>query len=169
MKVTLKNVKTFTGRQGVGLNATVFVNGEKCFFYTDEANGGCSYHEPIFQKDLYEKLLAHIKDLPMRKYSGIKGHENEEYKPDIDSIINDALADHKFEIFKKKALKKTDVSLVFVSRKHQLLEIKFGSGVPISFIAERAPYKLKGAIEKAKIQHPEFILINKNIPAELLN
>ena len=39
-EITLKNVQTMQGRDGIALNCDVWVNGVKAFNYLDEGNGG---------------------------------------------------------------------------------------------------------------------------------
>ena len=51
--VELKNVKTFIGREGHGLNADVYINGVKCYFAYDDASGG---------------------GMDIAKYAPVKGH-----------------------------------------------------------------------------------------------
>ncbi len=38
--VQIKNLKTFNGHDGIGVNANVFINGKKCFSVFDSAHGG---------------------------------------------------------------------------------------------------------------------------------
>lgn len=63
MEVTLKNPKTFKGREGIGLNATVFVNGEKCFYYIDQADvafsisGTWQYFDEDFNSFVFDNKI----------------------------------------------------------------------------------------------------------------
>ena len=36
----IKNVKTWNGHDGIGLNCVVYLNGKRAFEYLDNANGG---------------------------------------------------------------------------------------------------------------------------------
>ena len=59
--VQLKNVKTFRGMEGIGINADLYINGVKCLFVIDDANGGgMTYEENIRHKDP-ELVKANIK------------------------------------------------------------------------------------------------------------
>ena len=41
LRVTFKNIKTFEGHEGYGLNAKMYINGYYCMFVLDDGNGGC--------------------------------------------------------------------------------------------------------------------------------
>ena len=57
MKITLKGIKTFTGMEGEGFSATLYVDGKKAGDVFDDARGGeMTYRVP---DSVFERLLAH--------------------------------------------------------------------------------------------------------------
>lgn len=107
--VELKNVKTFRGHEGIGLNANVYINGVKCLFVIDEANGGeMIYEENIQHKD--PKLVSaniqlmddYIAMLPEQKFT--YGDKTFSIKVNRDIFINDILVEMK----KKKNQRKME-------------------------------------------------------------
>ena len=163
MEVTLKNPKTFKGREGIGLNATVFVNGEKCFYYIDQADGGISYHVPIYNKELYEKLKEYAASLPKEK-----SEDDFELQPDIDTLVNKAHAAYEIEKSDKRMMKKTESHIVLSSGKGEYAYAKWGN-LGLQKVIESWPEKVKEKIAYMKSKYPGWKLLNTNIPAELLN
>lgn len=71
MNYTVKNVKTFRGREGQGFNATLYVDGRKIAEVDDSANGGCyrwwwvdTEKNPERARADEAALNAHIATLP---------------------------------------------------------------------------------------------------------
>lgn len=111
IKLELKNIKTFRGREGYGLNADLVVNGQKVCFVNDAANGGEFHYEIYGSTDEDRKtnratlqlVKGYAESLPMRPYgSGMEG----EYQPDLDSLVNDLFETKEGEKEKKKMEKK---------------------------------------------------------------
>lgn len=100
MKIELKNVKTFRGMEGYGLNATVYVNGIKCCFVIDEGNGGCFRYE-VFDKKLFAELEEHAKQF-------------ENFEP-LDALIDKEFNKIEKEKFAKK-MQKYMLSSVLVGK-----------------------------------------------------
>lgn len=161
MEVTLKKVKTFDGREGIGLNAEVYVNGEKCFYYIDQADGGISYKVPIYNKELYKKLEEYAASLPKEKL------EDFEIQPDIDTLVNKAFEAYELEKSDKKMMKKTESHIVLSSGKGEYAYAKWGN-LGLQKVIEAWPEKLKEKIVSMKNKYPGWKLLNTNIPAELL-
>lgn len=64
--VELKNIKTWQGREGIGSQGTVYLNGRKIGMWTDEANGGC--HNYSFKLELIEPALeAYFKNVLIKQ------------------------------------------------------------------------------------------------------
>lgn len=62
--VKLKNIKTFRGHDGQGLNADIFINGLKCMHVFDAAYGGCfDYTNYTHNNPKEEQVKANIKYL----------------------------------------------------------------------------------------------------------
>ncbi len=162
MEVTLKNVKTFRGHEGIGLNATVFVNGEKCFYYIDQADGGISYKVPIYNKELYKKLEEYAASLPKETVDDF------ELQPDIDTLVNKALESYELEKVNKRLMKKTINHIVFKSDDGKAAYTSWGN-IGIQTMVASYPEKVKEQIIKMTAKYPGWKLLNTNIPAELLN
>ena len=61
-KCDLKNIRTFVGREGYGLNADLYINGVKCIFCRDDASGGMmDFDELYFNNPKSEIIKANIK------------------------------------------------------------------------------------------------------------
>lgn len=161
MEITLKKVKTFDGHEGIGLNATVFVNGEKCFGYIDDASGGEPHHYP-FNKELYQQLKDYAASLPKEKVDDF------EIQPDIDTLVNKAFEAYELEKSDKRMMKKTDTKVIFSSGDGEYAHTSWGI-VDIEYMVENCPGKLKGTIKTMMAKYPGWKILNTNIPAELLN
>jgi hypothetical protein len=112
--VQLKNIKTFRGMEGYGLNADLYINGIKCIFVIDEGNGGeFLYEENILNKnpkevaDNIQILDDYIASLPPEKY-----HEME-IKVNRDIFINNLLVEMEEAKAKKKLQKLFNTAIVF--------------------------------------------------------
>ena len=126
-KVELKNVKTFRGMEGYGLNADIWINGVKCMFVMDEANGGEFDYEELVHgvknagevKALIQELRDYIDNLPKEPMIiGGKPYTNEKgevmlYKQDMDSYINNILLKQDKEKAQKKMRKQFNTAIVF--------------------------------------------------------
>ena len=85
MEAELKNVRPLRGREGLGFNATLYINGLKCLFIIDSGNGGgYNYQiaEGVMDKGIVElyvrQLKAYIRTLPPEtKTYGNRIHTNE--------------------------------------------------------------------------------------------
>ena len=116
-KLELKNIKTFRGGEGYGLNADLVVNGKKICFVRDAGNGGC------FDFDIYGKtdkdikgnravlsmVTAYAESLPKRPFGGgIAG----EFQPDLDTLIDDLFAEKENAKADKKLTKKMETHII---------------------------------------------------------
>jgi hypothetical protein len=124
-QVTFKNVKTFRGMEGYGLNADIYINGVKSIFVMDEANGG-EYNYEYYNKEQAQLLLDYIASLP--EYPMIiggkpyidKNGKPAMMKPSLDQYICDKMV----ELEDKKAEQK------FEKQKAKLQETAILFGVP---------------------------------------
>lgn len=107
-KLELKNIKTFRGHEGVGLNADIYVNGKKVAFVMDEANGGGYHYEVNHGKSDKERrensavlqmVENYARTLPKRPLD-MGGGRVADYQPDLDTLIDD--------LFNAKEKEKTD-------------------------------------------------------------
>ena len=98
MKIELKNVKTFEGHDGVGLNADIFVDGIKTAHYHDGAYGGGG-ELSTFNREKMKQLEKWISEQPQKDYGTFKA------KYDIDDLVNDLFAEKEKEKENKKLAK----------------------------------------------------------------
>ncbi len=164
MEVTLKKVKTFQGREGYGLNADVYVNGVKCFFFMDDAGGGMPKHMPIYDKSLYQQLKDYAEKLPIKSYEESKELE---FQPDIDTLVDEAYEKYLFNKANMKLLKYTIDHVVAVSGDGKYAKAPVGN-IGINYLVKNAPHLVTDKIKKLKELYPTWKILNENIPAELL-
>jgi hypothetical protein len=105
----LKNVKTFRGHDGIGLDADLWINGIKCMHIFDDARGGeFEYEHCIYKNPKAEKVKANIRLLEDWINAQPKVHSDElnfDYTYDLDIFVNELLEEmehKKFEAKKKK-------------------------------------------------------------------
>ncbi len=107
-KVVLKNIKTFRGMEGYGMNADVFINNVKCLFVMDAANGGQYDYEENITGDTAKvikniKLLKdYIETLPEEKYD--MGGKEYSMKIDMDMYLDNVLNEQERVKNEKKML-----------------------------------------------------------------
>jgi hypothetical protein len=164
MEVTLKKVKTFTGTDGYGLNADVYVDGVKCFFFIDDAGGGESVHHS-YDKELYKKLEEYVKTLPPDTYT-LDG-ETHTMPASIDDLVNKAHEQLELEKSNKRLMKKTEDKIIVVSGDGRYAYAEF-NGANIRYLGIHYPNRIKLALESLSKKYPGWKLLNTNIPAELL-
>ena len=73
-KLELKNIKTFNGRQGIGVSANIYFEGKQCGTFLDEANGGEYYHDWNHNCSVAENAWKYLMSLP--KFSNIEWKES---------------------------------------------------------------------------------------------
>lgn len=109
VEVQLKNIKTFQGHDGTGLNADIFINGLKCLHVYDGANGGdfeyqsYEYHNKKEQqiKANIKYLNEHIESLPDKVFS-----ETLKVKIDLDIFVDELFQKLEEEKILRKLRKK---------------------------------------------------------------
>lgn len=101
LEVTLKNVHTFQGLEGYGLNADVYVNGVKTLHFHDSGDGGGGWPNGIFNNGLYELLEAEIKKHPKIAYD-----YGENFKGEMDYCLETLVDEICTELERAKANKK---------------------------------------------------------------
>ncbi len=114
--IELKNIKTFQGRDGYGLNANLYLNGEKIAFVLDEGNGGEMRLQALGNtaEEMHENtkkielLQEYAKALPKEKVEGIVGLSEEEkwMQPDLACIVDKLFEEEQNKKFIKKLEKK---------------------------------------------------------------
>jgi hypothetical protein len=94
-KIELKNVKTFRGNEGYGLNATLYVDGIKTAFVMDDASGGPVNYD-IFNQKKFDEIKAYAATLPAEPivFDGVPAlDENKQpmtIQPDVDTLVDNA-------------------------------------------------------------------------------
>ena len=60
--IEIKNYKTHGGREGIGFNLDLHINGIKCYHVRNDANGGCySYYSYAPNNPKAEEIKTNIK------------------------------------------------------------------------------------------------------------
>jgi hypothetical protein len=145
-KITFKNVKTFRGMEGIGLNADIYINGVKCIFVIDEANGGeYNYENYEYNNPKAEQVRANIKlmdnyiaSLPAKICTDFG--KSISIKVDRDTYINDKLLEIEEQKADKKMQKLFKTGIVFGvpnSGKYQYLNFKRPLSEIMSMIVQR--------------------------------
>src|SRR3990172_8372470 len=94
--VTLKNISTFQGHDGIGLNADIYIRGRKVAHVFDGAYGGCFEYtilgnndqERDENKNLFKELEDFISTLPKKSVDRGDGIMFE-FTFDMDTLINE--------------------------------------------------------------------------------
>ena len=73
-KLELKNIKTFNGRDGIGVSANIYFEGKQCGTFLDEANGGEYYHDWNHNCPISESAWEYLMSLP--KFSDVEWKES---------------------------------------------------------------------------------------------
>lgn len=168
--VTLKNVKSFRGREGHGLNADVYVNGKKCCFIMDDANGG-EYRYEVYDKELFKDFEAYAKAQPQYPMEFDGQPYLKEGKPVMMDVTIDQLIDAEFDRMEreketKKLAKKYDNHVIWgVPNAASYTQVKFPH--PLSKYPKD---KLQEAIDKYKNKFkPGEVFWNTNFAALGIN
>lgn len=114
--VQLKNVKTFRGMEGYGVNVDIHIDGLKCLLAVDEGNGGEMYfQEYSLDKDVKSKIKEledYIETLPQVELELYNGKKTM-IKVDLEWFINELLIKKDKEKAEKKMLKLFETAIVF--------------------------------------------------------
>lgn len=192
-KIELKNVKTFRGMEGHGLNATIYIDGIKTAFIMDAADGGEPQYD-VFNKEKFKQVEDYAASLPKMpldfgngaiyppatadtkhgeiiEFGKTPSAENEEplmFQPDISFLIDEVF--NKLERAKqaKKLEKKMVQSVMWgVPGGENYIEQKFR--IPLS---EIPAYKLQAYLDKYMSEFKageEFLNNNLNILGLITN
>lgn len=79
---TVKNIKSFEGREGLGFNASLYRDEKSIGMVIDSGNGGC-YDYNRLDKGEYDILMAHVKKNVPKWYIEWDKSYHEHYDPDI--------------------------------------------------------------------------------------
>tara|TARA_Y100000361_G_C11108324_1_gene316122 strand:+ start:478 stop:1050 length:573 start_codon:yes stop_codon:yes gene_type:complete len=63
-KLKLKNIQTFTGRDGIGASANIYFEGKKCGTFLDEANGGEYFIDWNYNCSIADNAWKYLMSLP---------------------------------------------------------------------------------------------------------
>lgn len=105
----IKNVKTFQGHDGIGLNCTVYANGKRAFEYFDDARGGEGEIRRVLDRDAFKAIEDHIKIQPLQTSENFPGLE---IKYDVDQFVNDLLEQWEKAKFERAKQKKMQTCIV---------------------------------------------------------
>lgn len=168
IKLELKNIKTFRGREGYGLNADLLVNGQKVCFVRDAGDGGeFSYdiygttdEERKTNRATLQLVEGYAKSLPKRPLGhGMEG----EFQPDLATLIDDLFEEKESAKEKKKMEKKMANTIMWgVPNGTTYKQVKF----KMNFVPAHAPQLQKYIDEKVKPNLKEGeVIFNTNLQA----
>lgn len=167
-KVELKNIKTFRGMEGIGFNLDLYINGVKCMFVINDANGGMYSYEhnidsknPELIKTNIELLDDYINLLPPKVFD-IEG-EKHILRYDFDMYIDEKLEEWEKQKEIKKQLKlQTTSILIGVPNDNKYSYFNFKR--PLS---ELSIGKLRQSILEIQTKHCKdgVVILNTNLEA----
>lgn len=99
MKLEVKNVKTWTGVEGIGFQASLYADGKRIAVVTDDAWGG-EYRYDVLNQDKFAEVESYIKTLPNTEYHGIS------LEPSLDGVMDDLVNEYEENKQFKKLCKK---------------------------------------------------------------
>jgi hypothetical protein len=155
-KVTIKNLKSFRGMEGLGFNADIYVNGVKSMFAMDGGNGGQIDYEVVKGQEANVRL---VKD-----YVKSISKKGEDSDMELDMYIAGKVDEYENQKLKAKEEKKMA----------KLMAQAIVFGVPDAnnyrFFNFKRPLStipaiiLQAHIDKAKkVMKPEEVFLNKNL------
>jgi uncharacterized membrane protein YfhO len=94
-KYSIKNLRTFRGMEGTGVNSTLYENGKKLCNVDDDGNGGCLN---FYEYSVEEKIEKELKNVGKVKYDETDTYE---FTYDAEMLLNElidrALEDKQFK------------------------------------------------------------------------
>lgn len=164
-KIELKNVKTFRGTEGHGLNATIYVDGIKTAFIMDAADGGEPQYD-VFNKEKFKQLEDYAASLPAEPivFDGVTMKEKDgtpmTIQPSVDSLVDEVFNQLERAKQAKKLEKKMVQSVMWgVPGGDNYVEQKFR--IPLSQIPA---YKLQAYLNKYMSEFkPGEVFLNTNL------
>lgn len=166
MNITLKNIKTFRGHDGIGLNADIYVDGKKVCHVHDDARGGCfdyTAYGPDYQANnkIIGEMEEYAKTLPPVKSS----FDDSTYPQDLDGLINDIVMKQEIEKMEKKNVTKFPTHII-VGVPGSGSYTEYGYGKPKVLLSQIPVANLQRDIDtiKAKLKDGAKIL-NTNLEA----
>jgi hypothetical protein len=111
-RVELKRVKFFRGNEGYGLNADIWINGIKCLFAIDSANGGCMDYDRYGNTEVVKANVKLLED-----YIASLPKDEDGFAIEMDEYINNVHLKQEEAKLKikneKKMLKLFETAIVF--------------------------------------------------------
>lgn len=168
MNITLKGVKIFQAmsEESTAFVANLYVDGVKTASMKNQGQGGSTYAQLIYNKDLLEAAEKYTASLPPVKSDGM------DLKMDLDfyvSIMVDEIVNKKEEEkFQKKLTKLMERSIVVGVPNSGAARCLTSFSVSIPLVIEAAKERFIAAIEHAKVHMKQGeVILNTNIPDEL--
>lgn len=161
--VKLKNIKTFEGMEGYGINADVYINGINCLRMIDSGDGG----ETIFRRvlNIGQSIIdANIKQLNDYVTELAAIDEKNDLNMNLDIYMNDVWLEMELDKIKKKANKRMLTAIVIGKPDYS---------EPYSFFQLKKPLKNYLPAELQQIVNPIAFkhctngvqILNKNLEA----
>ena len=174
IKVELKNVKFFQGREGQGLNADVFIDGKSAFHVNDSANGG-EFHYSANGYDanapsggitfkLNQGLLQALSEYASSLEDRLLYPEEPQrgtFPMDLDTLINDMVEASEKERFANK-MKKDMLTKVVIGVEGQSSYGTVNIKVAIASLTQEQKDKLIQDVQK--FIKPGQKILNTNLP-----
>lgn len=167
-KIELKKVKMFQGRDGVGLDCELYVNGKKVCHVFDDARGGPVDFQPLGKttEEIKEnrKIIAELEEyattLPEKPCPFIRG---DTWPQSLDSIVNNILMEMEKEKSLKKMQKKFETHIIIGVDDGEYYR-EFSYGKPVRKLSSLSKESLQTDINniKLKLKDGEKIL-NTNL------
>ena len=164
--VQLKNVRTFAGHDGTGLNADIWINGINCMHVFDGAYGGeFEYTENTYNNPKAEQVKANIQLLD--DYIAQLPPQDTPYgkiKYNRDCYIDDVLAEMEKAKTQKKMQKLMLTAIIWGvpnGDRYTYLDYK----IPLTGLSKTAPRMLQERIDKIKAQYctDGVVILNTNL------
>jgi len=160
--VLLRNVRTFEGHDGLGLNADVWIDGVKCMHLYDSAHGGeYEYTDFVYDnpkakevKANIAKLEAYVKTLPAEEWD-FHGKKMS-IEPNMDTFLNNIFEAMQLEKKMKNAILVGDPKSTSYSR------ISWGS-TPLSKIPTGTLQMTVNELKKKCVNG--VVILNTNLEA----
>jgi len=173
--VVLTGVKTFRGRDGIGLNGTIVIDGEKVAEVLDSGNGGCldidalapfgletDKGKEVFRANRMKigMLEDYVKTLPEKTFPKELG--GGKYKADIDDFVNDLFAEVENAKFFKKMEKDMLTKILIGKKSNSTSYASCNFKRPLKDIPQEQLQKMVDEIKTKHVKAGEEIL-NTNL------
>jgi hypothetical protein len=173
MEIKLKNIKindSFS-EETTCFTADIYADGKKVGTAKNDGHGGDTWCRPLYSEDdnvnhaqrkLFELVEIYCKTLPDRT---VQLHEDREpftYSMNLETVVDDLLAEHLDEKFKKKMVKDMEKGVIYGdSQRYHMI---YWKGTTISALLENPTGKARIMKVIEDIESLGQTILNTNIP-----